>query len=346
MSRLTSIFLIALFLNTGAGDELSFSSGGFAPANPPTRSLVRLASSEGHLGKAHSIRVARSHSSLALLIQTPGQNPVGTTDAERGAWLARKMEDRDTGRDARIAMRMRLFDRQGRVRERALTVTSLRGGSGRPVPGDRSLVRFTHPADIKGTAFLVWEQPNADDERFLYLPSLGRVRRIAGSEAQESFVGSDLTYEDIGGREFENYTYRLIDSPVPAPWTAPDGSKHPLFVLESRNRDAGARFPRVVSYVRKDNFVVVRAEIFNKRNELQKIFDAVRLEQVSGYWTVLEMRMADSVERTRTELVLEKVEYNIGLKPDDFSRRELERGSGLRLRLRPPRAASRVGGRP
>ena len=327
MSRLTSIFLIALFLNSGAGDELSF-AGGFAPPDPPTRSLVRLASSEELVGKPHSGRVARSHGSLALLTQASAQSPVGATDAERGAWLARRVEDRDTGRDARIAMRMRLFDRQGRVRERALSVSSLRGGPGRPLPGDRSLVRFTHPADIKGTAFLVWEQPNAEDERFLYLPSLGRVRRIAGSEAQESFVGSDLTYEDIGGREFENYTYRLIENPAPSPWTAPDGSKHPVFVLESTNRDAGARFPRVISYIRRDNFVVVRAEIFNKRNELQKLFDAVRLEQVSGYWTVLEMRMADNLERTRTELVLEKVDYNIGLKPDDFSRRELERGSG------------------
>src|SRR6185503_17149535 len=321
MSRLTSIFLIALFLNTGAGDELSF-PGGFAPADPPTRSLVRLASSEKHLGKAHFVRVARSHGSLALFggfgpADLQAQSPVGATDAERGAWVARQAEDRDTGRDARIAMRMKLFDRQGRVRERALTVTSMRGGAGRPVAGDRSLVRFTYPNDIKGTSFLVWEQPGADDERFLYLPSLGRVRRIAGSEAQESFAGSDFTYEDIGGREFENYTYRLIertDSPVPPSWTAPDGTKYPVYQLESKSRDANARFPRVVSYVRKDNFVVVRAEIFSKRNELQKLFEAVRIEKVAGYWTTLEMRMSDSLERTRTELVLERVEYNIGLK--------------------------------
>lgn len=283
MSRLTSIFLIALFLNTGAGNELS---------------------------------------------SQPAQSPVGTSDVERGTWLARQAEDRDTGRDGRIAMRMKLFDRQGRVRERALTVTTLRGGAGRAVPADRSLVRFTYPTDIKGTGFLVWEQPNADDERFLYLPSLGRVRRIAGSEAQESFAGSDLTYEDIGGREFENYSYRLIESPAPGPWPAPDGSKHAVYVLESKARDTSAKFPRVVSWVRKDNFVVVRAEIFNKRNELQKIFEAGRVEKVSGYWTVLDMKMSDSLERTRTELVLEKVEYNIGLKPDDLSRRELERGSG------------------
>ena len=79
-----------------------------------------------------------------------------------------------------------------------------------PVPGDRTLIRFAYPNDIKGTAFLVWESPSGDDERFLYLPSLGRVRRIAGSEAQESFVGSDFTYEDIGGREFEDYTYTML----------------------------------------------------------------------------------------------------------------------------------------
>jgi Outer membrane lipoprotein-sorting protein len=251
----------------------------------------------------------------------------GDSPEARGAWVARQADERDTGRDARIAMRMKLFDRQGRVRERALTVTSMRGGPGRPVPGDRSLVRFTYPNDIKGTAFLVWEQPASDDERFLYLPSLGRVRRIAGSEAQESFVGSDLTYEDIGGREFENYSYRLIEKAGPTSvWTAIDGSKHDVFTLESRARDANARFPRVVSTVRQDNFVIVRAEIYNKRNELQKLYEAIRVDRVSGYWTVMELRMSDNLQRTRTELSLDKVEYNVGLTADDFSRRTLERG--------------------
>ena len=247
----------------------------------------------------------------------------------RGATLARQVDDRESAKDARIAMRMRLLDRQQRVRERALTLISLRGGPGRPVPGDRSLMRFTYPNDIKGTAFLVWEQPNADDERFLYLPSLGRVRRIAGSETQESFVGSDFTFEDIGGREFEDYTYRLLEGAgVPVNWTAPDGTFHPVSVLESISRDAAARFPRVVSLVRRDNFIVVRAEIRNRRDEVQKTFEAVRVEKIAGYWTVSEMRMSDAVQRTRTELVMEKVEYDVGLKPDDFSRRELERGGG------------------
>jgi len=239
--------------------------------------------------------------------------------------VARQAQDRDTGRDGRSTMRMRLFDRQGRVRERVLTTLSLKGGPGRPVPGDRSLTRFTYPNDINGTGFLVWENPSADDERFLYLPSLGRVRRIAGNETQDSFMGSDFTYEDIGGREFNDYTYTLLDEA--STWTGPDGAPHQAYRLESRAKDPGARFPRVVSLIRKDNFVVVHGEIHNKRDELQKAFDVKKLDRVTGIWTILEMVMADAAQRTRTELVVEKMEYNVGLKEADFSRRELERGA-------------------
>jgi hypothetical protein len=256
---------------------------------------------------------------LQATTQAQGRSP-----QERGAWVARQVQDREAGRDNRTAMRMRLFDRQGRMRERALSILGMKGGPGRAVPGDRSLTRFTYPNDINGTGFLVWENPDGEDERFLFLPSLGRVRRIAGNETQDSFVGSDFTYEDIGGREFNDYTYTLIDDT--SRWTAPDGTLHPVFRLESRNKDVKARFPRVISLVRQDNFVVVRGEIHNRRDELQKVFDVRKLDRVSGIWTVFEMVMADTLQKTRTELVVEKVEYNVGLTAADFSRRELERG--------------------
>jgi hypothetical protein len=242
---------------------------------------------------------------------------------ERGAWLAEQVENRDVGKDSRTSIRMKLFDKQGRARERALSLLTLRGGAGRPVPGDRTLVRFSSPADIKGTGFLVFETPNGDDERFLYLPSLGRVRRIAGAETQESFVGSDFTYEDIGGRELERYTYTMLDEN--ASWKAADGSAHSAYRLESKQKDADAKFPRVVTLVLKDSFVTVHAEIFNRRNEVQKIFDARKVEKTDGYWTILAMQMTDQLAQTRTELLVESVEYDNGLTADNFSRRELER---------------------
>ncbi len=244
--------------------------------------------------------------------------------------IARRVQDRNTGRDSRAAMRMKLHDRRGRVRERALTMVTLRGkGSPGAAPnapaGDRLLIHFTYPNDIRGTGFLVWEHPNTDDERFLYLPSLGRVRRIAGSETQESFVGSDFTYEDIGGRELDEYSYTILDEN--GTWTPlSGGAPRPAWRLESTRKDPSAEFPRVVSLVLKDAFVVVAADIHNKRDEKQKVYSVRRLGEVQGISTVMDSEMSDALERSRTELAIDKIEYNVGLKEVDFTRRELERG--------------------
>ncbi len=246
--------------------------------------------------------------------------------------IARRVQDRDTGRDSRASLRMKLYDRHGRVRERALTMVTLRGrgnpGAASNAPdGDRLLIRFTYPNDIRGTSFLVWEHPDSDDERFLYLPSLARVRRIAGAETQESFVGTDFTYEDIGGRELDEYTYSIADEN--ASWSGPSTelrAGRPAWRLESRRKDAAAEFPRVVSLILKDAFVVVQADVYNRRNEKQKVYTVRRLDQVEGIWTALESEMTNALEKTRTELAVEKIDYNAGLKESDFSRRELERG--------------------
>ncbi len=101
----------------------------------------------------------------------------------------------------------------------------------------------------------------------------------------------------------------------------------------------------MVSLVRKDSFVVVHAEIFDRRDEIQKTFDVLRLEKTDGYWTALEMRMTDARERTRTDLVIEKIEYDVGLTPDDFSRRELERGAAASASAASSPSFARTGAR-
>jgi len=249
---------------------------------------------------------------VALVAQPP---PAGSAD-----WVARQVQDRDTGRDSRFAVRMRLVDRQGRARERQMTLAGFRGAE-KGERADRLLIRFLFPNDIKGTGFLVLEHPGADDERFLYLPALGRVRRIAGEEKQDSFVGSDFTYEDMGGRDIADYSYALMSST--ATWTAPGGKVWPAWTLESKARDPHATYPRVVSTVLKDTFVVVGAQNFSRRDEVVKTLAVRGLEQVSGIWTALEMVMENVRERTRTELSVTKAEYNVGLKESDFTRRVL-----------------------
>lgn len=242
-----------------------------------------------------------------------------------GDWVARQVQDRDTGKDSRATIQLTLYDRHGRARERTLAMFSRRGtGSGEPA-GDKVLTRFTYPDDIKGTSFLVWEHPEGEDERFLYLPSLGRVRRIAGGEAQESFVGTDFSYEDIGGREFDDYTYTLLDEN--ASWQSPGGKAYPAYRLESRRKDTNAKYPRVVSLITRDSFVVVGADIFNRRNEREKTYTVKRLDRVQNIWTSLQSEMSNLVDHTRTTLAITKIEYNVGLKDPDFSRRALEAGA-------------------
>jgi hypothetical protein len=244
-------------------------------------------------------------------------------------WIAKQVDQRDTGRDSRLTMQMRLFDRQGRARERTLTVNGLRGLDG---AGDRVLVRFTYPNDIAGTGFLVWERPGGDDDRFLYLPALARVRRISGAERQESFVGSDFTYEDIGGRALEDYAYTLVPEGENwnGSWADAAGVRYPAWRLESKAQDADATYPKVVSTIRKDNFVVVAADVYNRRGERAKGYRVTRLEQVQGIWTVTGSTMSNEIDRTRTELAVTEARYNTGLAERDFSRRELENGAGGR----------------
>jgi hypothetical protein len=283
-----------------------------------------------------ALAIAPALISSALLV-APGQASRASNGLQAppvtAESIARQIQDRNTGRDSRSAMRMKLFDRHSRVRERAMAIITLRGRDAPGAPpsapdGDRLLIRFTYPNDIRGTGFLVWEHPSSDDERFLYLPSLGRVRRIAGAETQESFVGSDFTYEDIGGREFDDYSYAFAGPDGEnASWTpAAGGAARPAWRLESRRKEASAEFPRVVSVVLKDSLVVVGADVYNRRNEKQKVYTVRRLEQIETIWTVMESEMTNALEKSRTELVVESMDYNVGLKEAAFSRRELEQG--------------------
>ena len=188
-------------------------------------------------------------------------------------------------------------------------MTSLEGGR-RPPGANRPHADSVHRAGRHSRHRASWcgTSRQAMTSASSTCPSLGRVRRIAGAEAQESFVGSDLTYEDIGGREFEAYDYRLLDDDVHLEGRRRRRRTPPI----ASNRDArtpARQFPRVESLVRKDNFVVVGARIFNRRDEApEDVRRQSRRTRSRAYWTVMAMTMADAqAARTRTELVIEDV---------------------------------------
>jgi len=230
-----------------------------------------------------------------------------------GPWVAQKMDDRQRGDDATLQMDMTLTDKRGGERHRRLIVIRKDSG-GR----DKLLLRFTYPKDIKGTSFLVWEHKGRDNERFLYLPALGRVRRIATRQKNENFAGTDFSYEDISGRKLEDYTYKLIQDKIVS-----EGKD--CYLLASYPKEKGSRYPRILSWVRKDNFVVIRGEYYSKKGEVEKSYKALNLQKIDGIWTVLEQSMENHKTNHKTLIKVKEIQYNKGIPERRFERRALKR---------------------
>jgi outer membrane lipoprotein-sorting protein len=228
-----------------------------------------------------------------------------------GTWVAERVEERDVGSDGRLEMEMRLYDHRDRETLRRMVVLTRRDRG-----LDRLLVRFTFPGDLRDTGFLSVETDDGDDERFLFLPSLGRSRRISAQEKQDPFVGSDLTYEDLSGRRLEDYHYRLVGE------ERVDG--HDGYVLESTAKDGNGKYPRSLSWVDKDLFIIRRGELYDRAGEKAKEFRAERIEEIDGIWTARRLTMRDLKRGTRTELDLTSVSYDDGIPARAFTRRALE----------------------
>ncbi len=230
-----------------------------------------------------------------------------------GLWVAQKVEARDVGKDAGLEMKMILTDKKERERKRELFIIR-KDFNGQ----DKLLLKFTYPKDISGTSFLVWERKGRDNERFLYLPALGRIRRIATNQKDENFAGTDFSYEDISGRKLEDYTYQLEEELAVY-------EENDCYLLISHPKDMDSKYPKVLSWVRKDNFVTVKAEYYNKNEDVEKTFKCLKLKQIDKIWTALELSMENHKTNHKTVIKVEKVKYNKGISSQRFEKRELKK---------------------
>ena len=138
----------------------------------------------------------------ALADASPGEDP-----AALGLAIAEEAHDRNAGWiDQRARLRMVLRDAAGHEHERHLRVDTLEVIG----DGDKSMLVFDSPRDIKGTALLTYSHPIEPDDQWLYLPALKRVKRISSANKSGPFVGSEFAYEDFSSQEVEKYTYRYL----------------------------------------------------------------------------------------------------------------------------------------
>ncbi len=217
-----------------------------------------------------------------------------------------------SGKDMKARVLMRLIAKDGKERIREMTMLRLNLQDGQ----QKYFLYFYQPGDVRDMTFMVWKHPQREDERWLFIPAIKLVRRIAANDKRSSFVGSDFSYEDVSGREVEEDTHTLVREETL--------NGRPVFVIRSvPKNEKSSDFSYRLAWIDNENFVLWREEYYDKRNELSKVFTADEVKQVDGEWTTVRRTMKNVQNGHRTEVTFLAVDYNVGLEDSLFSERYL-----------------------
>ncbi|MCP4401881.1 MAG: outer membrane lipoprotein-sorting protein [bacterium] len=237
-------------------------------------------------------------------------------DARQVAVNNDRQEDGD---DATTDLEMTLINKRGQERKRK--VISYRKDYGKD---EKTVMFFKKPADVKDTGFLTWSYDDADtdDEQWLYLPALKKVRRISSSKKADYFMGTDFTYSDMGDRNTDDYDYKHLGTEVI------DGIE--CYHIESTPKDKktikDTGYSRSEVWIRPDNWLMVKAKFYDKKGKYLKELLAGDIEEIDGIWTAKTMHMVNEQKNHQTIFTFSNHAYNTGLEDDIFSQRRLTKG--------------------
>ncbi len=216
------------------------------------------------------------------------------------------------GDDGRSEVAMTITDKQGRTRERLLTI--LRKDGGEDGGNQYFFVYFKRPSDVRKTTFLVHKYIDRDDDRWMYLPSLDLVKRIAASDKRTSFMGSHFFYEDVSGRNMNADHHELI---------AEDDT---YYVIKNTPKDPGSvEFVSFTVWIDKKNFLPMKAEYIDKNGAKYRTMEVLEAKTIQGYTTVTKSRISDLGTGGNTVTEFRKIKYNLNMDTDLFSERYLRR---------------------
>jgi outer membrane lipoprotein-sorting protein len=234
---------------------------------------------------------------------------------ERGKQIATTADQRDTGfSDYQASLRMVLKDRHGQRSERSVRTRVLEVKD----DGDKLLVVFDQPSDIKGTALLTFTHKNSSDDQWLYLPALERVKRIASNNQAGPFMGSEFAYEDLASQEVEKYTYRLLGEEKLANVAA--------FKVERRPVNTRSGYLRQIVWYDREHFRVIKIDFYDRKDTLLKTLSYVDYKQyLSKHWRASRMEMVNHQTGKSTTLEWSGYKFRTGLGINDFDPQALKR---------------------
>jgi hypothetical protein len=234
-----------------------------------------------------------------------------------GLEIIQMVKDQPDGDNRKSVMTMTLINKRGSQRVRTMLSYAKDDG-----PDTKSIMFFEAPADVQGTGFLTWnyDDPGKDDDRWLYLPAMKKTRRISGSSARkEYFMGSDFTYDDMGGRNIDEDEHILVGEEMVG--------DRKCWVVRSLPREENAMYSETKSWIWQDALKAIRIEFYDRMGELQKTLTINDIRKTGPYWTVYGMEMQNHQRDHRTLIIIQQMEYDINIPENQFTVASLERGN-------------------
>lgn len=225
--------------------------------------------------------------------------------------VAQKSEKMMSGfEDATSLMHMTLINTAGQEKKRTMKMKVLEGED-----EDKSLMEFLSPADVKGTKFLSYEHVDKDDDQWLYLPALKRVKRIASKNKSGAFMGSEFSYEDLSAFNVKKYKYKEGEAEL----------KDGVFIVESVPVSKYSGYTKLVSYIDAKTFLVKQIEYYDRKKELLKYALFENYQKFDNVYRIGKITMKNVQNDKTTILVWEEQKIRTGLKAKDFHKRYLKK---------------------
>lgn len=238
-----------------------------------------------------------------------------TDPAQRGLEIAQEADRRDEGwGDSSTVMTMTLRNKQGQESTREMRSRSLEVAD----DGDKGLIIFDHPKDVRGTALLTFSHKSGSDDQWLYLPALKRTKRIASNNKSGPFMGSEFAYEDLSSQEVEKYTYKYLRD------ESYEGQ--PVFVIERFPVDDNSGYTRQIVWMDSERYIPLKVEFYDRKQSHLKTLTMHEYEQYKDkHWRPLRLEMVNHQTGKSTTLSFAEYEFDLGLGERDFDQGALAR---------------------
>jgi hypothetical protein len=240
----------------------------------------------------------------------------GFLPAQDAASIVEKSRNRIQAAAIRSRSKMLISAKSGNVTEMVMDQYS----KDDPAGNNRSVIVFQRPASVAGTRFLTIENAGKADDRWIFSPGRGQVRRIAASEGSGSFVGTDFSYDDVSSqdRNVDLDNHRLLRE------ESFRGAG--CYVIESTPKDSGYQYSKMIQYIDKANFVNYKIELYDKRGNHVKLLEILDLKDVQGRLTAMATKMTTLAAGTSTTINVDGIKYDENIPEGFFTTAFLETG--------------------